>query len=63
MTRLTTIIGICTVITIGLLGAAFDEPEPTLDQRVYCEHVKAWYASHGAEGWPDYLNTYEDSCP
>ena len=63
MTRLTATLGACVVITLGLMGAAFDEPEPTLDQRVYCEHVATWYATNGVEGWPDYLNTYEDSCP
>ena len=63
MTRLTTTLGAIAVIILGLLAAAFDEPEPALDQRVYCEHVEAWYASHGTKGWPDYLHTYEDSCP
>lgn len=45
-------------ILLGCVGP--DEVE--LEQRQYCEMVELFISSNGENGWPDYKNTYAESC-
>lgn len=48
-------------LALLLLGGV-GEDDQELEQKLYCEMVELFVESKGEKGWPDYENTYAESC-
>ena len=50
------------VLGVVMWSSDCADKELQTQQSTYCEMVEIYNASGGANGWPDYKNTYEESC-
>ncbi len=57
------VLKVALAISVAFIVLSCDGPdELELEQKRYCEMVELFISSKGENGWPDYENTYAESC-